>query len=137
MDVSIYPVMRRAVRPEGFPAHSARDELRMAGRLRRSTLVILRWAAIIGQSLAMLFVALGLGYSFPVWPSAIVIGTSALVNLLVTIALPLDRRVGDLEAAAQLGFDLLALAILLWLTGGMTNPFALLFVAPVVTSEQR
>ncbi len=59
---------------------------------------------------------------------------SILFNIIVTATLPLDRRVGDREAGAQLGFDLLQLAVLLWLTGGMTNPFALLFLAPVVTS---
>lgn len=107
---------------------------RTAGRLRRSTLVLLRWTAIIGQSLALILVAIGLDFSFPVWPALVAIGVSILLNLSVTVAMPLDRRVGDVEAAAQLGFDVLQLSILLWLTGGMTNPFALLFLAPVVTS---
>ncbi|MGJ8564269.1 MAG: ActS/PrrB/RegB family redox-sensitive histidine kinase [Alphaproteobacteria bacterium] len=107
---------------------------RTAGRLRRSTLVILRWTAIIGQSFALILVALGLGFSFPFWPCVLVIGTSAVINLGVSLRMPLDRRVGDTEAAAQLGFDVLQLAILLWLTGGMSNPFAMLLLAPVVTS---
>ena len=62
------------------------------------------------------------------------IGLSVFVNIVVTASYELDRRVGDREAGLQLGFDLLQLAALLWLTGGMANPFALLFLAPVVTS---
>lgn len=116
------------------PAKRPRLSQRTAGQLRRSTLVLLRWMAIAGQCLALVFVAVGLGFSFPFWPCAIIIGTSAVLNLIVTFAFPLDRRVSDWEAGAQLGYDLLQLAALLWLTGGMSNPFALLFLAPVVTS---
>ncbi len=106
----------------------------ISGRLRRSTLVTLRWMAIIGQTMALLFVAWGLGYNLPLMPCFLVIGLSVIVNLAVTFLAPLDRRVEDVEAIAQLGFDLVQLAALLWLTGGMNNPFALLFIAPVVTS---
>lgn len=106
----------------------------VAGRLRRSTLVLLRWMAIAGQSFAILMVAYGLGYQLPLAFCFLMIGLSIIVNLLVSVFLPLDRRVGDLEALAQLGFDLVQLAVLLWLTGGLNNPFALLIMAPVVTS---
>ena len=104
-----------------------------AGRLRRSTLVSLRWLAILGQSLALIFVYVGLGYSFPVGPCVTIILLSAFVNITVRLTRPLDRRVSDREAGLQLGFDVLQLAALLYLTGGMTNPFALLLLAPVVT----
>jgi len=106
---------------------------RMTGRLRRSTLVTLRWTAITGQVVAIIVVAYVLGFSFLIWPCVIVIGLSAFINIIVAVSLPLDRRVGDWEAAAQLGFDLLQLSALIGLTGGMSNPFALLLLAPVVT----
>jgi len=106
----------------------------ISGRLRRSTLTLLRWMAIAGQSLALLFVAFGLGYDFPIIPCFVMIALSAILNLVLSFSLPLDRRVDDKEAIGQLGFDLVQLAVLLWLTGGMNNPFALLFMAPVVTS---
>lgn len=132
-DVSIYPDRDYSGQDyiDQDPSHLSR---RTTGRLRRSTLVILRWTAIIGQSFALILVAIGLGFTFPVWPAVIAIAVSIILNVSVTLMLPLDRRVGDVEAAAQLGFDLLQLSVLLWLTGGMTNPFALLFLAPVVTS---
>jgi len=103
------------------------------GRLRRSTLVTLRWTAIAGQVLALIIVHQVLGFEFPIWPAAAVIAVSAVVNIIVTSAFPLDRRASDMEALGQLGFDLFQLSALLWLTGGMSNPFALLFIAPVVT----
>jgi len=104
------------------------------GSLRRQTLVALRWGAIIGQSLALIIVSQILGFNFPLVACALVILASVTVNLVVTLKLPLDRRVSDFEAYMQLGFDLLQLSSLLWLTGGITNPFAILFLAPVVTA---
>ena len=107
---------------------------RTSGRLRRSTLVTLRWTAVAGQALTLVIVSEVLGFSLPYWPCAVTVIMAALLNLAVTFMLPLDRRVGHSEAVLQLGFDMLQLATLLWLTGGMDNPFALLFVAPVVTA---
>ena len=123
--------------PDDDAAHEdARDPRawRTSGRLRRSTLVTLRWIAMAGQALALVIVSEGFGYNFPYVYCGIAIAMSAVVNLFVTATLPLDRRVSDVEAALQLGFDVLQLTALLWLTGGMHNPFALLFIAPVVTS---
>ena len=105
-----------------------------SGQLRRKTLVQLRWAAIFGQAVALLIVSFVLKYEYPVGPCAAIITLSVLVNLITTYAYELERRVGDREAGMQLGFDLLQLTALLWLTGGISNPFALLILAPVVTS---
>jgi len=120
---------------------AGQDRLRLShlsrktsGRLRRSTLVTLRWTAVAGQALTLVIVSEFLGFRYPYWPCAVIVIMAALLNLAVTFALPLDRRVGHTEAVLQLGFDTLQLASLLWLTGGMNNPFALLFVAPVVTA---
>ena len=106
---------------------------RNPARLRRSTLVYLRWMAVFGQSLALILVGVVLDYSFPLGPTLLAIGASVLVNILVSLLLPLDRRVDDGEATLQLGFDIVQLGMLLHFTGGIANPFALLFLAPVVT----
>lgn len=136
--VSSQAISSQSVR--GTTDAAGQDRLRLShlsrittGRLRRSTLVTLRWTAVAGQALTLVVVSEVLGFSYPYWPAAIIIMTAALLNLGVTFMLPLDRRVGQKEAVLQLGFDTLQLASLLWLTGGMNNPFALLFVAPVVT----
>ncbi len=104
------------------------------GSLRRQTLVTLRWAAVLGQALALIIVSQFLGFDYPLIACGLAILASAAVNIVVTFTMPLDRRVSDFEAYMQLGFDLWQLAGLLWLTGGITNPFAILFLAPVVTA---
>jgi len=105
-----------------------------SGRLRRSTLINLRWTAIIGQVLAFMIVTWGLGFDLPIWVGFSVISLSVILNIALTFSLPLDRRVSDMEAVLQLGYDIIHLSALLWLTGGMVNPFALLYLAPVVTA---
>jgi two-component system sensor histidine kinase RegB len=106
----------------------------LTGALRRYTLVLLRWGAVLGQALTLLIIWQIFGFDFAFWPSLGVIGVTALVNIGVSLLLPLDRRVSDIEAIAQLGFDIFQLALLLYLNGGIENPFAMLFLAPVVTS---
>ena len=137
MNTAQMPLSPATVKPPTDAALAAapmRKRANTSGQLRRNTLVLLRWAAIIGQSVTLLIVGQVLGLSFPLGPCIAIIGLSIFVNIMVTASFELDRRVGDREAGLQLGFDLLQLAALLWLTGGIANPFALLFLAPVVTS---
>ena len=125
------------------PAHiQIKDAARMSGQasvkrigsLPRNMLVLLRWAAVSGQALTLLIVSLILGFEYPVIACSLIIGFTVLVNIIVIFTLPLDRRVSNREAILQLGFDTWQLAALLWLTGGMINPFAILFLAPIVTA---
>ena len=118
----------------GFAAAAGLEQVDSLGSLRRQTLVALRWGAIIGQSVSLLIVSLVLGFDYPLIACSLAILASAIVNIVVTVRLPLDRRVSDFEAYMQLGFDLWQLSSLLWLTGGITNPFSILFLAPVVTA---
>ncbi len=118
----------------GIAAVMGESPVATMGSLRRQTLVTLRWGAIVGQTLALLIVSQLLGFHYPLLACGLAILGSVLVNIAVTVFMPLDRRVSDFEAYMQLGFDLWQLAGLLWLTGGITNPFAILFLAPVVTA---
>ena len=105
--------------------------LERTGRLRARTLITMRWLAIAGQAVALLVTALVLRYPAPYLACFGVIGAAAAVNLLITFS-PMSRRTAkDWEAAAQLAFDLVQLAALLYLTGGIANPFGLLIIAPV------
>jgi two-component system sensor histidine kinase RegB len=118
----------------GTPINRQAPPVDSLGSLRRQTLVALRWGAIIGQLLALLVVSQFLGFDYPLIACGLTIFASIIVNLVVTLSLPLDRRVSDFEAYMQLGFDIWQLSGLLWLTGGITNPFSILFLAPVVTA---
>ncbi|MBL4916615.1 sensor histidine kinase RegB [Szabonella alba] len=103
-------------------------------RLRLRTLVLLRWTAIAGQSAAIAAGHFHFGLQLPVGFCALVIGTSVIANLVSAFLFPPNRRLSDREAMLVLLFDLAQLAFLLFLTGGLTNPFALLIIAPVVIS---
>ena len=102
--------------------------------LRLRTLVLLRWLAVLGQSVTVLVADLGLGVLVPHTPVAMVIGTSAALNFLAMTLLAENRRLTEREAVLTLLFDLCQLGALLALTGGLGNPFALLMMAPVTIS---
>ena len=98
------------------------------------TLVLIRWLGVLGQASAVLFVEFGLGYALPLVPALTVIAASAALNLAVQIIRPTQSRISDRDAAFMLGYDIIQLTALLYLTGGLGNPFAFLIVAPVAIS---
>jgi hypothetical protein len=102
------------------------------GRVRLRTLSNLRWLAVAGQSAALFLVYFVLGYSLPILYCAIGIAVSAGLNVVLALRYPASHRLTNREATFYLAFDVLQLAALLYLTGGIANPFALMFVAPVV-----
>lgn len=105
-----------------------------ARRLRLDTLVRLRWLAVTGQSAAVAGVHFGLGFSLPFGACFLLIAVSAWLNLALRIRYPASHRLSDDAATFLLAFDILQLALLLFLTGGLQNPFSLLFLAPVLIS---
>jgi two-component system sensor histidine kinase RegB len=102
------------------------------GRVRLRTLSNLRWLAVAGQSAALFLVYFALGYSLPILYCAIAIAISAGLNVVLALRYPPSHRLTNREATFYLAFDVLQLAALLYLTGGIANPFAVMFVAPVV-----
>ena len=104
------------------------------GRVRLRTLILIRWVAILGQLFAILFVRFSLGFPLPLAPVLTVVAASALVNLWIQRSRRGATRLGDRQIAYSLGFDLLQLGALLYLTGGLNNPFAILILAPVTVS---
>ena len=102
--------------------------------VRLRTLLALRWFAIIGQ-----LVAIGVGWRFfgiaiHALPVLSVIAVAVAANLISVLVFPQNRRLSETEALAVLAFDSCQLAALLYLTGGLNNPFALLLLAPATVS---
>ncbi|MES1157317.1 MAG: ActS/PrrB/RegB family redox-sensitive histidine kinase [Alphaproteobacteria bacterium] len=118
----------------GLPAPLAPNFWTASSRVRRRTLLLLRWLAVLGQTIAVLFVRFGLNVDFAVIWALAAVGLSAGFNLVLMFLRPLQGLALEWEAAAQLAFDVVQLAILLALTGGLENPFVFLFVAPVAVS---
>ena len=105
-----------------------------ARRLRLDTLIRLRWLAIAGQTIAVLTVYFVLSFPLHLGATLAVIALSACLNIALRTRYPLSHRVKEGAATVLLGYDILQLAVLLFLTGGLENPFAFLFLAPVLIS---
>lgn len=109
-------------------------DLGQSQRLRLNTLVRLRWLSVFGQSAAVIFVAYWMGFPFPVPSCFALIACSAALNIYLALYYPATHRLPPRAAFAILTFDALQLAGLLYMTGGLTNPFSLLMTVPVVIS---
>lgn len=103
-------------------------------RMRLHTLISIRWIAIAGQTAAVIMVRYGFGFEFPVVLAGLIIGASILINILLVARHTPAKRLTDRETSLQLAFDLVQLAVLLYLTGGLANPFAVLILVPVTIS---
>jgi two-component system sensor histidine kinase RegB len=107
---------------------------RSAPGVRLKTLANLRWAAVGGQSAALLFVDLFLEFPFALIPSwAAVIGLAAFNGILL-LHYPRGQQLTGKQASFQLAVDLVQLVTLLYLTGGLQNPFSVLILVPVTIS---
>jgi two-component system, sensor histidine kinase RegB len=101
------------------------------GRVRLHTLVLIRWAAVVGQLFTVLLVHYSLGFELPLVPLVAAIGLSAAINLALGLSFKATTRLSERGAAVLLGYDIAQLCFLLALTGGLQNPFALLLLVPV------
>ena len=81
-----------------------------------------------------LYKLLVLGFPLEVWPALAVVGLTALTNIVLRARKPRPQRLDERQSALILGFDIVQLALLLYLTGGLANPFSVLFLAPVLIS---
>lgn len=112
--------------PEGLSTVNA-----ARGRTRLATIMTLRWMAVAGQSLAVLFVYFGLGFNLPLGLCLTVIAASAWLNVFLSFVSPAPRLLENWESLFQHIFDVVQLALLITLTGGLSNPFLLFLIAPV------
>lgn len=102
--------------------------------VRLRTLIILRWLAVLGQSAAIFFTYYYLELRIEFGLCLLAICASVITNLVAMVVYPETKRLIDREVLLTLLFDLTQLAFLLYLTGGLNNPFAVLILAPVTVS---
>lgn len=102
--------------------------------LRLRTSVRLRWLAVSGQLIAVLLVHFGLGFSLPLGACLTIIALSAWLNIALSLSWSFTARLHERFSSLMLAYDILQLAILIYLTGGLANPFSFLFVVPVTVS---
>lgn len=102
--------------------------------VRLDTLIRLRWLSVIGQTVAVLVVYLGLEFDLPIWGCLSVIALSAWLNIALRVRFTAARRLEPSRAAWLLAFDIAELGALMYLTGGLENPFSFFFLGPVLLS---
>jgi two-component system, sensor histidine kinase RegB len=102
--------------------------------VRLDTLVRLRWLAVLGQSAAVLVVHDGFDFDVPFWACLAVIAVYGAVNVVLRLRFRWNQRLEPQHAAWLLALDIIELAVLLFLTGGLQNPFSFLFAGPVLIS---
>ncbi|MEM7643663.1 MAG: ActS/PrrB/RegB family redox-sensitive histidine kinase [Pseudomonadota bacterium] len=105
-----------------------------APHVRLGTLVNVRWLAILGQTVTVIIAALSLTLTFQLSLCLLTIGAAVLANVVTSTLYPPNHRLTERWAFIFILFDLVQLAVLLFLTGGLNNPFALLFLASVTIS---
>ena len=97
-------------------------------------LIKIRWIAIFGQFLAVFFVTYIIKIQIPFYETLIIILLSVGVNFLSYFEERKNKSISNFKAFSFLLFDTLQLGFLLFLTGGIVNPFSILILAPVITS---
>jgi two-component system, sensor histidine kinase RegB len=121
MDTPLLALTRRRTAPgvDGTAAENMRQ------------LVQLRWIAVAGQTLAILFVHFGLRVALPLPQMLGIAATLGVVNLVTTYTLP-RHDVRGVEVMVALLLDMAVLTLLLYFSGGATNPFISLYLLQVV-----
>ena len=110
------------------------DRAAPPGAVSLRTLTGIRWVAIVGQAATLVVVHYGLGLHFPLLPAFSIVTAAVVLNLWAGVLRPARLRPTDAEITGYLAFDAVQLSALLFLTGGLSNPFALLLLAPVTVS---
>ena len=103
--------------------------------LKLRTLIFFNWIAIIGQSLAVFVSYSIIEVDFNLFATISLIVLLLLLNIFLTLKFPITKALNFNETTIYLLFDLLQLIFLLYLTGGLTNPFCILILVPIVISS--
>ena len=107
------------------------DESARSHWVRLRTLIVLRWVAVAGQLTAIEIARHYYGIQLPVGLCYLAIGTAIVANLFAVLVYPENKRLSETETLLTLLFDISQLSFLLYLTGGLNNPFALMVLTPV------
>jgi two-component system sensor histidine kinase RegB len=116
------------------PVATPVEPRRGPGSVRVRTLLYIRWLAIVGQAVALLVVHEFLDLKLPLADCLALLVASVVVNLYLLLTRSSSAWLPEHEAAFSLAYDVVQLSALLYLTGGLQNPFALLILTPITVS---
>ena len=102
--------------------------------LQKKTVVILRWIALIGQLITIYIVHFLLELNLPIILCSITIFCGGLTNIFIQFTFK-KNQLSNIESTILLFYDVIQLAVLIYLTGGITNPFVIFLVVPAIVSS--
>ena len=103
-------------------------------QLDKKTLVILRWIAIIGQYISISIVYFFLNFELPFFSCNIIIILGVITNFYLQFLVK-ENQLSNIKSFSYLLYDLIQLSLLLFFTGGVTNPFVVLLIIPAIVSS--
>ena len=103
-------------------------------RITLETLINIRWIAILGQFFTVSFVYYGLKFEFPYYIALVLIFLSAIINVYLEVNKKKFLTIDNFAATVSIFYDLVQLVILLFMTGGLSNPFSILIIVPTTIS---
>ena len=103
--------------------------------LNKSTYTNLRWIAYIGQLSTILIVHFVLKFDFKYFACISIVFVSVLTNFHLEFRVK-ENQLSNFKSTLYLFYDISQLGTLLYLTGGITNPFLILLIIPAVFSSQ-
>ena len=103
-------------------------------RITLETLINIRWSAIVGQFFTVSVVEFFLKFEFPYFGTLTLIFLSALVNVYLEINKSKFLTINNFYATLSIFYDLVQLILLLFMTGGLSNPFSILIIVPTTIS---
>ena len=102
--------------------------------LDKKTLVTLRWIALVGQYLTISIVFFIFKFELPFFYCSLIIFIGVATNLYLQFKFK-KNQLNNFAATFCLFYDLIQLSLLLYLTGGITNPFAILLIVPAIVAS--
>jgi two-component system, sensor histidine kinase RegB len=114
---------------------SATEDLALAQPgVRVRTLIAIRWIAIAGQVATLALVRYAMDFPLAMGPALMAVLASVVLNIVLLLVYKPTAHLTGRQSSLQLAFDLVQLSVLLYLTGGLANPFAILILVPVTIS---
>tara|TARA_B100000427_G_scaffold285143_1_gene258422 strand:- start:10 stop:1296 length:1287 start_codon:yes stop_codon:yes gene_type:complete len=103
-------------------------------RLEKKTVVILRWIALLGQLVTIYFVHFAVGFDLPLIFCSLTIFFGGVTNIFIQFNFR-KNQLSNIESTILLFYDVIQLSVLIFLTGGVTNPFIVFLVVPAIISS--
>jgi len=99
--------------------------------IRAKTLINLRWIAVLGQIITCLVVEYFFGFQLPWLEILLTILALIISNLALYPGYSTNNRLSETATTVVIAADILQLALLIFFTGGLSNPFVVLFITPI------